>query len=112
MAAMRRVRVWLLPSLSVVYGDAHRPVERSLATDILADYAVDQPTVLANLVMDADVKQFALFLPKLRERGDAGLPVLLGEIDKKLPPDAQAEAQEKLAKRQSNAAPALLRLYR
>jgi hypothetical protein len=111
-AALRPVRVQLLPSLSVVFGDANRPVERSLATDVLADYAVDQGTLLANLVMDGDVKQFALFLPKLRKRGAEGLPVLLGEIDRKLPADAKEEAKEKLAKRQANAALALLKLDR
>src|SRR5262245_30900434 len=39
MASLRPVRVQLLPSLAVVYCDTKRPVERSLATDILADYA-------------------------------------------------------------------------
>ncbi len=112
MESLRPVRVHLLPSLSVVYGDTNRPVERSRATDILTDYAVDQGTVLANLVMDADVKQFAIFLPKLKERGDEGLPVLLGEIEKKLPPAAKNEDQEKVAKRQANAALALLKLDR
>ncbi len=63
---------------------------------------------LADLVMDADEKQFAIFFPKLKERGEQGLPVLIGEIDKKLPPDAKDEAKEKLAKRQANAAVALL----
>ena len=60
--------------------------ERSLATNILADYAADQPQVLADLLMDADEKQFAVIYPKLKERGEQGLPVLIGEIDKKLPP--------------------------
>src|SRR5262249_58836772 len=99
-------------ALSGVCGDRNRPVERSLATDVLADYAVDQGTVLANLVMDADVKQFALFLPKLKDREEQGLPVLVSEIEKKLPPDATNEAQEKLAQRQANAALALLKLDR
>ena len=88
-----------------------RDVERSLATDILADYAADQPQVLADLLMDADEKQFAVIYPKFKERGEQGLPVLIGEIDRKLPPDAVSdEAKEKLAKRQANAAVALLRM--
>jgi formylglycine-generating enzyme required for sulfatase activity len=112
MASLRPVRVQLLPSLSVVFGDTNRPVERSLATEILADYAVDQPKVLADLVMDADVKQFAIFLPKLKECGEQGLPALRGEIDRKLPAGAKPAAQEKLAKRQANAAVALLKMDR
>ncbi|MFI5357987.1 MAG: AAA family ATPase, partial [Opitutales bacterium] len=107
---LRPVRAKLLAPLSVVYGSINRPAERSLATDILADYAADQPQALAELVMDADDKQFAIFLPKLKDRGEQGLPVLVGEINRTLPPEAKDEAKEKLAKRQANAAVALLRM--
>ena len=58
-----------------------------LATNLLADYAADQPQVLADLLMDADEKQFAVIYPKFKEQGERGLPVLTGEIDKKLPAD-------------------------
>jgi formylglycine-generating enzyme required for sulfatase activity len=111
MDSLRPVRVKLLASLSEVYGSSYRrDVERSLATNILADYAADQPKVLANLVMDADVQQFAIFFPKLKDRGEQGLLALTSEIDKKLPPNAMDDARENLAKRQANAAVALLRM--
>ena len=80
-----------------------------MATDILADYAADQPEVLADLVMDADEKQFAIIYTKLKERGEEGLPLLQGEIKKPLP-DTTEEAKEALAKRQANAAVALLKM--
>ena len=99
--------------LAVVYRDQkRRETERSLATDILADYAAEQPQVLADLVMDADDKQFAVIYPKFKEQGERGLPVLTAEIDKKLPPDLPSsdDKREKLAKRQANAAVALLRM--
>ena len=80
-----------------------------MATSILADYAADRPDVLAELLMDADEKQFAVIYPKLKERGEEGLPFLQGEIEKPLP-DAAEEVKEALAKRQANAAVALLRL--
>ena len=91
---------------------SRREAERSLATNILADYAADQPQVLADLLMDADEKQFAVIYPKFKDRGEQGLPVLTGEIDKKLPPDLPSsdDKREKLAKRQANAAVALLRM--
>ena len=91
---------------------SRRETERSLATDILADYAADQPQVLADLLMDADEKQFAVIYPKFKEQGEQGLPLLTGEIDKKLPADMPSsdEKREKLAKRQANAAVALLRM--
>src|SRR5262249_30785146 len=51
--ALRPVRLKLLAPLSVVYRSSNRSAEeRSGATDILADYAVDQPQVLADLVMN------------------------------------------------------------
>ena len=102
----------LLAPLSEIYRDTNRPGQRnaSLATNILADYAADQPQVLADLLMDADEKQFAVIYPKFKDQGEQGLPVLTGEIDKKLPPDLPSsdENREKLAKRQANAAVALL----
>ena len=113
MEGFRPIKGELLASLANIYRDANRrESERTLATNILADYAADQPQVLADLLMDADEKQFAVIYPKFADRGEQGLPVLTGEIDKKLPPDLPSsdESREKLAKRQANAAVALLRM--
>src|SRR5262249_29683443 len=63
-----------------------------------------------DLLMDADDKQFAVIYPAFASQGELGLPVLTGEIDKKLPPEAEEDAKEMLAKRQANAAVALLRM--
>ena len=111
MESFRPIRGKLLESLKSVYGNsAGRESERTMATNILADYAADQPRVLADLLMDADEKQFAVIYPKFKEQGEQGLPVLTSEIDQKLPPDLPSsdEKREKLAKRQANAAVALL----
>jgi formylglycine-generating enzyme required for sulfatase activity len=111
MESFRPVRDQLLAPLAVVYRDGkRRETERSLATDLLADYAADQPQVLADLLMDADEKQFAVLYPKFKEQGERGLPVLTGEVDRQLAPEATQDAKEKLAKRQANAAVALLRM--
>jgi eukaryotic-like serine/threonine-protein kinase len=113
MDSLRPVRDKLLPHLLAVYRDAtRRDVERSLATDILADYAADQPQLLADLLMDADDKQFAVIYPKFKDQGERGLPLLTDEINKKLPSDLPSsdEKREKLAKRQANAAVALLKM--
>jgi formylglycine-generating enzyme required for sulfatase activity len=113
MESLHPVRTKLLPHLSAVYRNGkRRETERSLATDILADYAADQPQVLAGLLMDADDKQFAVIYPKFRDQSEHGLPLLTAEIDKKLSSDlpSSAESREKLAKRQANAAVALLRM--
>ncbi len=112
--AYRPVKDALLKPLADVFRDLRpeRAAERSLATNLLADYAADNPHVLADLLMDADEKQFAVLFPKLKVLGERGLPILSGEIDKRLPADLPSsdDKREKLAKRQANAAVALLRM--
>ena len=89
-----------------------RSSERTLATNLLADYAADQPRVSADLLMDADDKQFAVIYAKLKDRAEQGLPLLTAVIDAKLPADLPSsdDRRETLAKRQANAAVALLRM--
>src|SRR5262249_49140847 len=109
----RPVRGKVLAPLGNIFGDAsRRETERTLATNILADYAADQPQVVADLLLDADEKQFAVLYPILKEHDEQGLNLLLGEVDKQRPPDAKEDAKEKLAKRQANAAVGLLRMDR
>jgi serine/threonine protein kinase/formylglycine-generating enzyme required for sulfatase activity len=113
--AFRSVKNTLLGPLSAIFRD-QRPEstsERNLATNILAAYAADNPTVLADLVMDAAVKQFAVIYPKFKERSEQGVPLLTAEIEKILPADLPSsdENRDRLAKRQANAAVALLRMH-
>jgi len=114
--AYRPVKNWLLGPLADIFREQgpERAAERALATNVLADYAADRPAVLADLLMDADDKQFAVIYPKLRAHGERGLPEVASEIDKNLPPDLPSsdERREKLAKRQANAAVALLKMNR
>ena len=83
-----------------------------MAAGILADYAAEQPEVLARLVSSADPKQFATLLPKLQAHGPRAITLLEAEVAEQAPPDAPDQDKEKLAKRQANAAAALLRLDR
>ena len=111
MEYFRPVRDKLLAPLGVIYRDGkRRETERSLATDLVADYTSDRPAELADLLMDADEKQFAVLYPKFLLQQQRGLPVLLSEVERILPLDATEEEKEKLAKRQANAAVALLRM--
>jgi formylglycine-generating enzyme required for sulfatase activity len=83
--AFRPVKGRLVSPLSVIFRD-HQPertAERKLATNLLADYAADQPQVLADLLMDADDKQFAVFFDKVKEHGERCVSGLLAEIDKR-----------------------------
>jgi serine/threonine protein kinase/formylglycine-generating enzyme required for sulfatase activity len=110
--AFRPVKGHLLSPLKDIFLDrrSERAAERSLATNLLADYAADEPQVLVELLLDADGKQFAVIYPKFETRRERGLPLLIGEIDRTLSPDAKDDAKEKLAKRRANAAVALLRM--
>ena len=62
--------------------------------------------------MDADEKQFAVIYPELKAHGEKSALLLTAEIAKKLPPDLPSsdDKREKLAKRQANAAVAMLRM--
>jgi serine/threonine protein kinase/formylglycine-generating enzyme required for sulfatase activity len=111
--SLRPVQTKLLDPLVTAFRDTNRrDAERTLATEILVDYASDQPLLLADLLMDADEKQFATIFPKLKDRGEAVLSVLIAEIDRKLPCDLPSShpKREALAKRQANAAVTLLRM--
>ena len=111
MDALRAVRGELLPPLRVIFRDAARTdTERSLATEILADYAADQPAVLADLVMDADERRFAVIFAKLKMHAREALPPLEREIAKSLSLASMKDATEVLARRQANAAVALLKM--
>ena len=78
---LRPVRKPLLPSLAGVFRDPDRPEsERSLATDILADYAADQPDLVADLIKEADVNQYAVLMPILKEHGKQAVACLEAEL--------------------------------
>ncbi|HLN28584.1 MAG TPA: protein kinase [Gemmataceae bacterium] len=84
---LRPAKSRLLTSLGEVYrGKNKSETERGFATAILADYAADQPQVLADLVMDADAKQFSVIYPKVKETGEGGAKLLLAEVAKQLKP--------------------------
>ncbi len=112
MEALRPVREKLTAPLAVVFRDrtAERTAERSLATSVLADYAADRPETLADLLMDADDKQFVVLFPKVQANAGPAAALLNETIGKKLDAEKTDDDKEHLAKRQANAAVALLRL--
>jgi serine/threonine protein kinase/formylglycine-generating enzyme required for sulfatase activity len=112
--AFRPVKKSLLAPLADIFRDhnSERASERTLATNLLADYPAHQPQVLADLLMDADEKQFAVIYSKLKDRADQVVPLLTAVIDTKLPADLPSSdaKRETLARRQANAAVALVRM--
>ena len=60
--ALRPVRGKLTSPLAAILRDKSRPASvHALATDILADYASDDPDLIADLLMDADPKAYGAF---------------------------------------------------
>jgi formylglycine-generating enzyme required for sulfatase activity len=108
---LRPVRQKLLGPLAQVYRNREQSEsERSLATSILADYASDQPNVLAHLLMDADEKQFAVIYPNVAADREDAVAILEGTINTPLASKKTEDEKERLAKRQANSAVALLKM--
>ena len=83
--SFRPVKNSFIEPLSAVYRNhsTERSYERTLATNLLADYAAGQPRVLAGLLMDGDEKQFARIYPLVEKNKDRCIPELVGEINQR-----------------------------
>jgi eukaryotic-like serine/threonine-protein kinase len=82
--ALHPVRKKLSASLATIFRDKERPeTEHTLATNILADYAGDNPDRLAELLMVADPKAYLSLYPVAEKRAQKVLPVLQAELAKK-----------------------------
>ena len=102
--ALRAVHGKLTAPLATIFRDNKKESERTMATSILADYASDQPSLLASLLMDSEENQFADLFKKLRTQQDQAVILLESELAKKLSPEATDAVKDRLAKRQANAA--------
>lgn len=82
--AFRPVRQALLDPLTLIFKDrtADKAAERTLATNLLADYAADHPGVLAQLLTEADEKQYSRLFPLVEKRREECLGVLTKEINR------------------------------
>jgi tetratricopeptide (TPR) repeat protein len=82
--ALRPVRSKLLGPLATIFQDKDRyESERKLATNILANYASDDPDRLADLLMVADPKAYLSLFPVAEKRAEQVLPVLQSELARK-----------------------------
>jgi eukaryotic-like serine/threonine-protein kinase len=74
----------LTAPLAAIFWDKDRSeTVRSLATDILVDYASDDPDLLAELVMLSVPKAFAKFFPVAERQVTRNLPLFQGELARK-----------------------------
>ena len=82
--ALRPVRGKLTAPLATIFADKSRSeTEHSLATNILADYASDDPDRLAELLMVADPKAYRSLFPVAEKQAEQVLPVFQAELARK-----------------------------
>ena len=108
--ALRPVRLSLLGPLANVFRDRSQADKQRVAAAILADYAADRPALLAQLITEADAYQYALLWPPLRREGAQAISHLRHVLAEQPRADWHDADQDALARRQANAAVALLRL--
>jgi hypothetical protein len=85
--ALRPVRGTLTAPLAMIFRDKNRPeTEHALATNILADYASDDPDLLAELLMVSDPKAYVSLFPVAEKRTDQVLPIFQAELVKRATP--------------------------
>jgi hypothetical protein len=85
--ALRPVKAELLEPLSTIFRNQDLgELQLALATSTLADYAADDVHLLADLLNDANPKQFAGLFPVLARHGDTAIRELEQELDKVVEP--------------------------
>jgi len=115
--ALRPVAGVLLPGLAEVFRTAKSADRREYAATVVADYATDQPELLADLLLDAESPQlYDPLLHALRRHPEQAARRIREELaiptpDPNAPITPQAANQrERLARRQATGAATLLKL--
>ena len=112
---LRPVRDKLIVPLAAIFKEEHGSVtDRLQSANILSDYASDDPSMSADIVLDADPEAFAVLLPVLDRQRPEVRRIFLAELAKRpAPAEAGHDAErvhDHLAVRQARAAIALVRL--
>ena len=83
--ALRLVRSKLTAPLTAIFKDKSRPeTVHSLATNILTDYASDDPDRLAELLMVSDNTAYRSLFPVAEKKAEQVMPIFQGELAKKV----------------------------
>ena len=79
--ALRPVRGKLTVSLATIFREKSRSKSvHSVETDILTDYASEDPNLIADLLMDSDQKTYPAFFPIAQRQQEKTLPLFQAEI--------------------------------
>jgi formylglycine-generating enzyme required for sulfatase activity len=107
---LRAVHARLNPHLARIFRNRTRSAAvQNQATNILADYAKDDPLLLADLLMDGDAEAFLRLFPVAAKLAETTSPHLQAELRKSSQSEDE-QAKDALAERQARAAVALMRL--
>jgi formylglycine-generating enzyme required for sulfatase activity len=115
LGALQPMRQELTNPLAAIFRDRTRPeTDHILATNILADYAREDPDALGDVLMDADPKAFNTLFPVAEQQREKTVAVFQAELSKNGPsktePSHEEDAKDELAERQARAAVALVRM--
>ena len=83
LGALRPMRGKLVAPLVSIFGHERSESEHTQVTNILADYASDDPDRLAELLMDSDPDAFLSLFPVAEKKAKHILPVFQAELAKK-----------------------------
>jgi eukaryotic-like serine/threonine-protein kinase len=109
--ALRPAKRQLIDPLAVIYRDTvQREQVRSFAAETLADFTIDHPEELFNLLADAERFQFQPLFDRLGTQKEKFVDWASQELKKRLPTWTGENQKESLSKRQANIAVALYRL--
>jgi formylglycine-generating enzyme required for sulfatase activity/tetratricopeptide (TPR) repeat protein len=81
--ALRPVRGKLVAPLVSIFGEKRPESEHTQATNILSDYASDDPNRLAELLMVSDQKAYLSLFPVAEKKAEQVLPIFQAELDKR-----------------------------
>jgi formylglycine-generating enzyme required for sulfatase activity len=110
--ALRPVADALVGPLAEVFRQHPQADRRVMAATVLADYAAGRADVLADLAADANPEQYAVLRPLLHKHRALVLGLLEKELSREAPPEDRVTARDALARRQAQAAVALVQLGR
>jgi len=82
--ALRPVRGRLARSLEAIFVRGGSEAQHELATNILADYAADDPDRLASLLVAADPKAYLALFPIAERQAEKVLPHFVAELEKRV----------------------------